>query len=127
MEMNERLNFINLKVPAQAAGTALANIKLPFRATLVYASVGLTKVTGAPTAVQATVKDAGAAITMLNALALGITAGVVTEVKTKHVNGTYDAVEIPKGDTLSVDLTFTGGTSPTAELDVTLGVLAGEA
>lgn len=125
--MNERLNFINLKVPLQTAGTALTNIKLPFRVTVVYASVGLTKVSGAPTAVQATVKDAGAALAMLNALALGNTAGVVTEVKTKHVGGTNDAVDIPKGDTLSVDLSFTGGASPTAEVDVTLGVLVGEA
>ena len=52
---------------------------------------------------------------------------MVTEVKTKHVGGTNDAVDIPKGDTLSVDLSFTGGTSPTAEVDVTLGVLVGEA
>jgi len=121
--MSERLVAIGLKVATQAAGNALATVKLPFKAMLVGMSGALDAVTGSPTAVTVDVNDDGAAITGFTAVALGTTAGAAETVKTTHLGGTVAPVEIAADSEVDVDVNISGGSSPTAGATVVLFLL----
>lgn len=118
---------INLKIATQVAKNLACGLVTPVDLVLVGLGAYLATVTGTPTAVQIDVNDDGTEITGFGTIGLGATAGVGTQVKTPHLGG---AVALPAviaaGSEIEIDLKFSAGTSPTAEVDIVLWVLPGK-
>ncbi|MFN8473758.1 MAG: hypothetical protein U0822_16330 [Anaerolineae bacterium] len=111
---------------ATSATNGLFKMKTPRRLTVVHVSVNATALGGSPTNANVTINDG--ATPVLSNVAAVTTAGTPGEWKSKHVDGTNDAVDIAAGSTLAIDLGFSGGTSPTAtNLTVTVWALPGVA
>ncbi len=108
---------------AQAAANGVHSVKLPRGATLVGVSLGVEALTGTPTNIKVDVNDDG---TEIVADAVTLTAAGAGYWLTTHFGGTNAPVAIAAGSVVTVDVKFTGGTTPTADYDVTLFLLAGE-
>lgn len=121
--MSDRLLNVGFSSQAQSAGTGIHRFKAPVGLTLVGATVGLKALTGTPTNVQFTVKNGAA--TLVAAASLTLTAAGTAEALTPHLGGSLANGDVAKGDTVTVDVGFTGGTTPTADYDVQLWFLSG--
>lgn len=118
---------ISLKIATQAAKNLACGLKTSEDYVLVGLSAYLATVTGTPTAAQIDVNDDGVEITGFGTIGLGATAGVGTVVETVHFGGAVDVpAVIAAGSEIEIDLKFSGGTSPTAEIDIILWVLRGK-
>ena len=121
--MSDRLLAVSFSAQAQAAGTGVHRFKAPVGMTLVGARVGLEALTGTPTNVNFTVKNGST--TLVAAASLTLTAAGTAEALAPHLGGSLANGDVAKGDTVTVDVAFTGGTTPTADYDVQLWFLAG--
>ena len=121
--MSDRLMNVGFSSQAQAAGTAVHRFKAPVGMTLVGVSVGLEALTGTPTNVNFAVKNG--ATTLVAAASLTLTAAGVVEALAPHLGGSLANGDVAKGDTVTVDVAFTAGTTPTADYDLQLWFLAG--
>ena len=80
--------------------------------TVVGLSLCAASFTGSPTAFNVDLNDDGAgAITALAAN----TAGTPGEWRSTALGGTVDPVQVARGSVVSVDINFTGGTTPSAD------------
>jgi len=128
--MNERLLALPFNVQdasGVSATDAAANVKVPFNVTPVGASICLDKVSGSPTDVLVDFNDDGTEIAGFGSISLGATAGAGAQVKTPHLGGAVAVpAQIAKDSVISMDLKFTDGTSPKANVTGVLWVLPGE-
>jgi hypothetical protein len=92
--------------------------------TLVGVTVYPEAFTGTPTGFNVDVNIAGQAA--VSAVAAN-TAGTAGEWKTPHFGGSQAAVAITAGQQVTLDVNFSGGTTPTADYDLHLWLLEGAA
>ena len=90
--------------------------------TLVGVSVYVEAFTGAPAGFSVDVNVAGA--TAIAAVAAN-TAGQAGAWKSAHFGGSAAPVGVAAGQLVTIDVNFTGGTTPTADYDVVLHALPG--
>lgn len=121
--MSDRLIALNFSAQAQVAATGAHRVKVPVGMTLVGMTVGLEALTGSPTNVKFTLKQG--AVTLVDQLTL--TAAGVGEWLSSHLGGANAPGAIPTAATVTVDVAFTGGSSPGADYDITLWLLSGTA
>ena len=113
---------VSFSAQAQGAANNVHGFKAPQGMTLVAVSVYPEAFTGTPTGFNVDVNVAGAAAVSAVAANTTLTAG---EWKARHYGGANDPVAIAGGQTVTVDVNFTGGTTPTADYDVQLFCLMG--
>lgn len=104
---------------AQAAETAVHSVMPLVGLTLVGVDLTVNAFTGTPTNMIATIKQGSTTLATLTAT----TAGTSVTWKSAHVGGANAAVACAAGTKVQIDISFTGGTSPTADYDVTLWCL----
>lgn len=88
--------------------------------TVVGVSLCAASFTGSPTGFNIDLNDDGAAV--ITALAAN-TAGTPAEWKSTGMGGSVDPVQIARGSNVTVDLNFTGGSSPTADYTLVIWYL----
>ena len=113
---------ISFSAQAQGAANNVHGFKAPQGMTLVGLSVYPEAFTGTPTGFNVDVNVA--TVAMVTAVAAN-TAGAAGEWKARHFGGTNDPVAIAGGQLVTVDVNFTGGTTPTADYDIQLFCLLG--
>lgn len=128
--MNERLIALPLIVKdgvGVVATDAVAGVKVPFPCLLVGASVTLDFVSGSPTAVSVDINDDTTAITGFADIALGATAALGAHIKTVHMGGTVAVPALIAADSvIGLDLKFTDGSTPKANITAILWILPSE-
>ena len=113
---------ISFSAQAQGAANNVHGFKAPQGMTLVAVSVYPEAFTGTPTGFNVDINVA--TVAMVTAVAAN-TAGAAGEWKTRHYSGPNDPVPIAAGQLVTVDVNFTGGTTPTADYDIQLYCLLG--
>jgi hypothetical protein len=121
--MNFRLIAITHTLKGQVAADKINGTVLPFGGTLVGVSVFAGALTGSPTNVKIDVMEG---TTELIADAVTITAAGGATWKTTHFGGANAPIALTKDANLSIDVKFTGGSTPSVTGDVTLWILTGE-
>jgi hypothetical protein len=121
--MSDRLVAVNFSNQAQVAAANVHRVKLPVSMTLVGVSLQVEGLTGSPTNVK--FQFLNGATEIIAATKFTLTAAGVAEWLTAHFAGAEEAVALGRGDTLNVTLSFTGGSTPGADYDITLWMLAG--
>jgi hypothetical protein len=119
-----KLMFACFSSQAQGDADAVHGFKAPVGLTLVGVCVRPEAFTGTPTGFSVDVNVGETEV--VKALAAN-TAGTPGEWKTGHLGGTAVPVAITAGDEITVDVNFTGGTTPTADYDLQLMLLVGTA
>lgn len=107
---------------AQADADGVHTLYAPVGLTLVGVTVCAEAFTGSPTGFNVDVQDDGADV--VTAVAAN-TAGTPGSWLAAHLGGSESAVAIAAGSEVEIDVNLTGGSSPTADYDVTLWCLAG--
>lgn len=121
--MSDRMVAFTFSNQAQGDADGVHTLYAMRTLTIVGVSLCAEAFTGTPTAFDVDVQDDGTdVITAVTAS----TAGTAGTWKSKHLGGTNDAVEVAAGSEIEIDINFTGGSSPTADYDVTLWCLLGE-
>lgn len=122
--MNDRLVTFTFTSEAQAAGSAVHAFQPWNDITIVAVDLYPEEFSGSPTAFNIDIQDDGTdVITGIDAN----TAGTVGTWRSTHTRGSNDPVTIKGGSKVSIDVNFTGGTSPTADYTITIYALMGEA
>jgi hypothetical protein len=120
--MSERLQTFTVSNQGQAAANNVHNLLFLQDMTLVGVSVCAEAFTGTPTGFNIDVNDDGSGV--ITAVAAN-TAGTPGSWKSTHFGGTAAPVHVAAGSKVSLDVNFSGGSSPTADYEVTLWALAG--
>lgn len=120
--MSAQLITFNFSAQAQGAANGVHTVKVPFGITLVGVTLCAEAFTGSPTGFNIDIQDDTVdVITAVTANA----AGTPGEWKSSHLGGSNAPVLVAAGSVVEVDVNFTGGSSPTADYDITLFALAG--
>jgi hypothetical protein len=120
--MSAQLITFNFSAQAQADADGVHLLKVPFGITLVGVTVCAEAFTGSPTGFNIDIQDDAADV--ITAVAAN-SAGTPGEWKSTHLGGSNAPISVAAGSVLEVDVNLTGGTSPTADYDVTIFALAG--
>lgn len=117
-------NLLTFTFSAQTQGEAdgVHTLYAPVGLTLVGVTLCAEAFTGSPTGFSVDVQDDGSDV--VTAVAAN-SAGTAGSWLTAHLGGSQSAVAIAAGSEVEIDVNFTGGSSPTADYDVTLWCLAG--
>ena len=121
--MSDRMVAINFSAQAQGDADGVHTLYAVRTLTIVGVTVCAEAFTGTPTAFDIDVQDDGTDV--ITAVAAS-TAGTAGTWLATHLGGTNDPVEVAAGSEIEIDVNFTGGSSPTADYDVTLWCLLGE-
>jgi hypothetical protein len=119
-----KLMCVGFSSQAQGDADAVHGFKAPVGLTLVGVTVYPEAFSGTPTGFNLDINVGETEV--VKALAAN-TAGASGEWKTAHFGGANLPVAIAAGDAVTVDVNFAGGTTPTADYDVHLFLLVGEA
>lgn len=122
---NSMLIAFSFQQAAIAATTAVIEFTTPHAFTLVGASFTPIAFTGTPTNASVAVNDDGTAAIAAASLT-STTAGTPALWTSTHLGGTAAPVYVADGSNMTVDLAFSGGTSPTASFTLMLWALVGE-
>jgi hypothetical protein len=107
---------------AQAAANGVHTLYAPLGLTLVGVTLTAEAFTGTPTGFNVDIQDDDADV--ITAIAAN-TAGTSGKWLSSHLGGSNTPVVVAAGSEIEVDVNFSGGTTPTADYDVTLWCLAG--
>jgi len=121
--MNFRLIPIVLTLQAQQAADKVHGTVLPFGGTLVGISAFVGALGGSPTNVKFDLMQ-GATELIVDIFTLTAAGG--STYKTTHFGGTNTPIALTKDANLSIDVKFTGGSTPSVTGDLTLWILTGE-
>jgi hypothetical protein len=119
-----KLMCVGFSAQAQGDADAVHGFKAPVGLTLVGVTVYPEGFSGSPTGFNLDVNVGETEV--VKALAAD-TAGASGEWKTGHFGGSQAPVAVAGGDLVTVDINFAGGSTPTADYDVQLFLLVGEA
>ena len=120
--MSDRLVCFTLSSQAQADADGVHTLYAPVGLTLVGVTVCAEAFTGGPTGFNVDIQDDG--VDVVTAVAAS-TPATPRAWLTPHFGGSQTPVGIAAGSKIEVDINLTGGSSPTADYDVTLWCLAG--
>ena len=120
--MSDRLVTFTFSAQAQADADGVHTLYAAVGLTLVGVTLCAEAFTGTPTGFNVDIQDDGADV--ITAIAAN-TAGTAGSWLTAHFNGANMSVAVAAGSEIEVDVNLVGGTSPTADYDVTLWCLAG--
>ncbi len=120
--MSDRLVTFTFSSQAQADADGVHTLYTPLGLTLVGVSVTAEAFTGSPTGFNVDIQDDGADI--VTAVAAN-TAGTPGTWLSTHLGGSETPIAIAAGSEVEVDVNLVGGSTPTADYDVTLWCLAG--
>ena len=120
--MSDRLVTFNFSAQAQATGNGVHLLKVPFGMTIVAVALCAEAFTGSPTGFNIDIQDD--TVDVITAIAAN-SAGTPGEWKSTHFGGGNAPVAVAAGSVVEVDVNLTGGTTPTADYDVTIFALSG--
>ncbi len=120
--MSDRLVTFTFSSQAQADADGVHTLYTPLGLTLVGVGVTAEAFTGSPSGFNVDIQDDGADI--VTAVAAN-TAGTPGTWLSTHLGGAETPVAIAAGSEIEVDVNLTGGSTPTADYDVTLWCLTG--
>lgn len=120
--MSNQLLAFTFSSQAQAAANGVHTLYAPVGLTLVGVTLTAEAFTGSPTGFNVDIQDDD--VDVITAVAAN-TAGVSGRWLSTHLGGSNAPVAVAAGSEIEVDVNFSGGTSPTADYDVTLWCLAG--
>jgi hypothetical protein len=120
--MSDRLQTFTLSNQGQAAANNVHNLQLLQEVTIVGVTLCAEAFTGSPSGFNVDINDDGVGV--ITAVAAN-TAGTPGNWKSTHFGGSNTPVHVEKDSKLSVDVNFSGGSSPTADYEVTIWALAG--
>jgi hypothetical protein len=120
--MSDRLLTFTFSSQAQAAANGVHTLYAPLGLTLVGVTLTAEAFTGAPTGFNVDIQDDD--VDVISAVAAN-SAGVAGKWLSSHLGGSHTPVAVAAGSEIEVDVNFSGGTSPTADYDLTLWCLAG--
>jgi hypothetical protein len=120
--MSAQLITFSFSAQAQADADGVHLVKVPFGITLVGVTLCAEAFTGSPTGFNIDIQDDTADV--ITSVAAN-SAGTPGEWKSTHLGGSNAPVVVAAGSVVEVDVNLTGGSSPTADYDVTLYALAG--
>lgn len=107
---------------AQAAANGVHTLYAPVGLTLVGVTLTAEAFTGTPTGFNVDIQDDE--VDVITGVAAN-TAGAPGTWLSTHLGGSHAPVAVAAGSEVEVDVNFSGGSSPTADYDVTLWCLAG--
>jgi hypothetical protein len=120
--MSSQLLSFNFSAQAQADADGVHTIKVPFGITIVGVTLCAEAFTGSPTGFNIDIQDDTTDV--ITAVAAN-TAGTPGEWKSTHFGGSNTPVAVAAGSVVEVDVNLTGGSTPSADYDVTVFALAG--
>jgi hypothetical protein len=120
--MSSQLITFQFSAQAQADADGVHTVKVPFGITLVGVTVCAEAFTGSPTGFNIDIQDD---TTDVITAVVANSAGTPGEWKSTHFGGSNAPVAVAAGSVMEVDINLTGGSSPTADYDVTIFALAG--
>jgi len=116
------LLVFNFSAQAQPDADGVHTLYTPIGLTLVGVTLCAEAFTGTPTGFNVDIQDDGTDV--ITAVAAN-SAGTPGSWLASHLGGSLTPVAIAAGSEVEIDVNLTGGTSPTADYDVTLWCLAG--
>lgn len=120
--MSAQMMTFNFSAQAQTDADGVHVVKLPFGITIVGVTLCAESFTGSPTGFNIDIQDDSTDV--ITAVAANV-AGTPGEWKSTHLGGSDAPVLVAAGSVVEVDVNLTGGSTPTADYDVTLFALAG--
>ena len=120
--MSDRLSTFCFSAQGQADADGVHTVKVPFGVTIVGVTVCAEAFTGSPTGFNIDIQDD--TVDVITAIAAN-SAGTPGEWKSTHFGGGNAPVAVAAGSVVEVDVNLTGGTTPTADYDVTIFALSG--
>jgi hypothetical protein len=120
--MTDRLQTFTVSSQGQGAANNVHNLQFLQDMTVVGVTVCAEAFTGSPSGFNVDINDDGAGV--ITGVAAN-SAGTPGSWKSTHFGGSNAPVHVEKDSKVSIDINFSGGTSPTADYEVTIWALAG--